>query len=403
MANKWRSHHTVSRNLRVKQEGFDVFKENVRFIHEFNKGDEPFKLQLNQFGDLTNEEFVRKHMGIAQHDDVDGNVSGSSLPHGKLAEEDLTFPYFWDWRLMGAVTTVKDHGQCGEELLGLLNVEGINKIKTGNLISLSEQQLLDCNTENQGCKGGSMNTAFKYIKNNGGITTESNYRYTAVDGTCDVAKEKSPAVVIDGYGNVPANNENALLWAVTTQPISVAIDAGGSAFQFYKELVDCNTENHGCKGGWMNTAFKYIKNNKGINTESNYPYKAKYHAVVIDGYKNVPANNENALLLAATSQPISVAIDAGGKAFQFSKEGVFSGVCGTTLNHAMTVVGYGMTVDGTKYWTVKNKWGGNWGEKGYIRMKRGIAAKEGLGGIAMAASYPIKISPKPTTPHRYQR
>ncbi|KAK1293955.1 Vignain [Acorus calamus] len=158
----------------------------------------------------------------------------------------------------------------------------------------------------------------------------------------------------------------------------------------------------------MNIAFKYIKNNGGITTESNYPYtavdgtcdvaKAKNHAVVIDGYQNIPANNENALLLAVASQPISVAIDAGGSAFQFYKEGVFSGPCGTSMNHAVTVVGYGTTVDGTKYWSVKNSWGDTWGEKGYIRMQRGIAAKEGLCGIAMAASYPIKTSPNPTTP-----
>ncbi|KAK1294624.1 hypothetical protein QJS10_CPA16g00330 [Acorus calamus] len=164
---RWRSHHTVSTNLRVKKERFNVFKENVRFIHEFNKGDEPFKLQLNQFGDLTNDEFMRQYMGVIEHhDDVDGDGD-----HQLKAEEDLTVPSSWDWRLNGAVTPVKHQDQCGAcwAFSAVAAVEGINKIKTGRLISLSEQQLVDCNIENHGCKGGLMNTAFKYIKNNRGI------------------------------------------------------------------------------------------------------------------------------------------------------------------------------------------------------------------------------------------
>lgn len=73
-------------------------------------------------------------------------------------------------------------------------------------------------------------------------------------------------------------------------------------------------------------------------------------------------------------------------------QGVFTGNCGTDLDHGVTIVGYGSTLQGTKYWIVKNSWGLEWGEKGYIRMERGIAAKEGLCGIAMEASYPIKNS-----------
>lgn len=76
-------------------------------------------------------------------------------------------------------------------------------------------------------------------------------------------------------------------------------------------------------------------------------------------------------------------------------QGVFTGECGTDLDHGVAAVGYGTTVDGTKYWIVKNSWGVEWGEKGYIRMERGISAKEGLCGIAMEASYPIKSSPNP--------
>ncbi|KZV28019.1 hypothetical protein F511_29289 [Dorcoceras hygrometricum] len=116
-------------------------------------------------------------------------------------------------------------------------------------------------------------------------------------------------------------------------------------------------------------------------------------AVTIDGHENVPGNDENALLKAAANQPISVAIDAGGSDFQFYSEGVFTGGCGTDIDHGVAIVGYGTTLDGTKYWIVKNSWGAEWGEKGYIRMRRGVRVKvEGLCGIAMEASYPIKNS-----------
>lgn len=84
-------------------------------------------------------------------------------------------------------------------------------------------------------------------------------------------------------------------------------------------------------------------------------------------------------------------------------QGVYSGACGTELDHGVAIVGYGTTVDGTKYWIVKNSWGAEWGEKGYIRMERGISAKEGTCGIAMEASYPIKSSSdNPTLPISYK-
>jgi KDEL-tailed cysteine endopeptidase len=73
-------------------------------------------------------------------------------------------------------------------------------------------------------------------------------------------------------------------------------------------------------------------------------------------------------------------------------QGVFTGDCGTELNHGVAIVGYGTTQDGTKYWTVRNSWGSEWGEQGYIRMQRDISQKEGLCGIAMEASYPTKTS-----------
>ncbi|KAI7733965.1 hypothetical protein M8C21_031971 [Ambrosia artemisiifolia] len=136
--------------------------------------------------------------------------------------------------------------------------------------------------------------------------------------------------------------------------------------------------------------------NKGINTEAAYPYTGSdgtcntkeegVHAATISGYENVPANNESALLKAVVMQPVSVAVDASK--FQFYSSGVLNGTCGTELDHGVTVVGYGTSDDGMKYWLVKNSWGPDWGEAGYIRMQRDIEAKEGMCGIAMMASYP---------------
>lgn len=149
----------------------------------------------------------------------------------------------------------------------------------------------------------------------------------------------------------------------------------------------------------MDNAFQFIQHNQGLTTEANYPYngadgacntkKASYSVAKISGYEDVPSNSEAALLKAVANQPVSVAIDAGGYDFQFYSSGVFTGSCGTDLDHGVTAVGYGTSSDGTKYWLVKNSWGTGWGENGYIRMKRDVAAKEGLCGIAMQASYPI--------------
>lgn len=97
-------------------------------------------------------------------------------------------------------------------------MEGITKISTGKLISLSEQELVDCDTNgmDQGCEGGLMDDAFEFIIQNNGLTTEANYPYKGVDGTCNSQKEADHAAKITGYEDVPANNEDALLKAGTS-------------------------------------------------------------------------------------------------------------------------------------------------------------------------------------------
>lgn len=311
---RWRSHHTVSRDLDEKDKRFNVFKENVEFIHEFNKKDEPYKLALNKFGDMTNQEFRSWYAGSK----VQHHRMRRATPRGTagdfMYENAHDLPAFVDWRQKGAVTAVKDQGHCGScwAFSTVVAVEGINKIKTKKLVSLSEQELIDCdNKDNKGCDGGLMDYAFEFIVKNGGITTEAEYPYKAKDGRCDTSKKKSPVVTIDRHENVPANSEEALMKAVAHQPVSVAIEASGSAFQFYSE-------------------------------------------------------------------------------------GVFTGSCSTDLDHGVAIVGYGTTKEGNKYWIVKNSWGPGWGERGYIRMERDSRAKHGKCGIAMEASYPIKTSPNPS-------
>lgn len=165
-----------------------------------------------------------------------------------------------------------------------------------------------------------------------------------------------------------------------------------------QELVDCDRVDNGCNGGFMGDAFKFIIENRGITTESMYPYRRDNgtcrtkniendRKVKITGYDNV-RKDESALLKAVSNQPVSVGIDASGLPMRFYDSGFFTGNCGTKIDHGVTVVGYGTTEDGTNYWLAKNSWGTSWGENGYIRMQGDVQAKEGLCGIAKQASYP---------------
>jgi len=124
-------------------------------------------------------------------------------------------------------------------------VEGIHQITTGNLVSLSEQQVLDCDTDgNNGCNGGYIDNAFQYIISNGGLATEDAYPYTAAQGTCPSSVQ--PVVTISSFQDVPSGDEVALAAAVANQPVAVAIDAHNN-FQFYSSGVltaaTCGTPN----------------------------------------------------------------------------------------------------------------------------------------------------------------
>ncbi|RZB75636.1 Senescence-specific cysteine protease SAG39 [Glycine soja] len=244
------------------QKRFLIFENNVEFIESFNAaGNKPYKLSINHLADQTNEEFMASHKGY-KGSHWQGLRITTQTP---FKYENVTdIPWAVDWRQKGDVTSIKDQAQCGNcwAFSAVAATEGIYQITTGNLVSLSEKELVDCDSVDHGCDGGLMEHGFEFIIKNGGISSEANYPYTAVNGTCDTNKEASPVAQITGYETVPVN----------------------------------------------------------------------YHGV--------------------------------------------------------TAVGYGSTDYGTQYWIVKNSWGTQWGEEGYIRMLRGIDAQEGLCGIAMDASYP---------------
>lgn len=121
--------------------------------------------------------------------------------------------------------------------------------------------------------------------------------------------------------------------------------------------------------------------------------------VTIDSYEDVPENDEEALKKAVAGQPVSVAIEAGGRDFQLYSGGVFTGRCGTDLDHGVLAVGYG-SEKGLDYWIVKNSWGEYWGESGYLRMQRNLKDDNGYGlcGINIEPSYAVKTSPNPPNP-----
>jgi len=115
----------------------------------------------------------------------------------------------------------------------------------------------------------------------------------------------------------------------------------------------------------------------------------KKRVVKINGKRMMRDTTEAQLRWRVYKQPVSVVVEAN-RAFKRYSEGVFTGPCGTRLNHAVLVVGYGTTANGVNYWIVKNSWGKGWGENGYIRMKRNVGTKAGLCGIYKTPMYPIK-------------
>ncbi len=287
-------------NIGELEARFTIFRENLRniIIHNLDHS-QNFTMGVNQFTDLTPEEFKAKWVGgLKTEVGSYGCKTFSSSASGAPASV--------DWRNNGAVTSVKDQGQCGScwSFSSTGAIEGAWAISKGQLVDLSEQELVDCATGvsygSHGCNGGQMEGAFKFVIENGQCSLSS-YPYTAKDGSC---QKCSSVAHISSCSDVKPNDQVSMKAAVAQQPVAVAIEADTRYFQSYSG---------------------------GILTSSS---------------------------------------------------------CGTSLDHGVLTVGYGEE-NGQKYWLVKNSWGTTWGEKGYVKIARSESTNDpGICGIAMDPSFP---------------
>ncbi|OQR71494.1 cathepsin L-like [Tropilaelaps mercedesae] len=213
-----------------------IFEQNHNFIEMHNADPKEFNftLGMNHFGDLTNKEYRAIYLGYKRSADAksDPAYTFTRAADGEHVPESI------DWRTKGYVTGVKDQGQCGScwAFSAVGSLEGQHYRSTGKLVSLSEQNLVDCSTPegNMGCNGGYMDLAFEYIKKNKGINTEASYPYEGVEGKCRFKADQVGAT-LKGYFNVKHGDEEALRQAVGTKgPVSVSIDASSMLFQFYR-------------------------------------------------------------------------------------------------------------------------------------------------------------------------
>ncbi|KAL2458506.1 Senescence-specific cysteine protease SAG12 [Abeliophyllum distichum] len=253
-----------------KAKRYNIFKANFEFIKSFNNaGMRTYKLSINQFADLTNEEFRASRNGY--------KMSSYKKSTGETSfrfENVTAIPSSMDWRKKGAVTGVKDQGQCGccWAFSAVAAMEGINQLTMGKLISLSEQELVDCDTsgEDQGCNGGLMDNAFEFILDNHGLTTESNYPYKGVDGTCNTKKESSHDAIITGYEDVPANMDptsNSTRVEFSLENAGTDLDHGVTAVGYGKTRD--GTKYWLVKNSWGTSWGEdgYIRMQRGIDAE----------------------------------------------------------------------------------------------------------------------------------------
>jgi len=333
---RYKSHHEYNKR-------YHVWKNNLNFVRKWNAdGSSAFEVGMNEFADLTDDEFAASYLNKNLHDEYlqsetfrSDALLQESAGTEESAKEDTGFydirwhkntgdtPEHQDWTQKGAVSAVNNQAKCFAcyAFAACGAIEGAVKLHTGTLRKLSAQQIVDCSTPssgfmNHGCKGGTMVKSYKYIIKNGLMKWED-------------------------YG--------------------------------YRTSLNSRPE---CKLMYARCKFK---KHKVVQT--------------INGYVNIRKGVENDLKNAVGMRPVSAAIDAHHRPFKLYRSGVFSlASCTTHLTHGLLVVGFGEK-SGRKYWKVKNSWGTTWGQNGYGMVLR----DRNMCAIGNWANYPIIPNDKVST------
>lgn len=215
----------LERNTRLR-----IFKKNLHKIDMLNKHEQgTAKYGITAFADMTEKEYLHR-TGLLVRETHENEI------RNPIAEiPDVELPDEFDWVEKGAVTSVKDQGQCGScwsfSVTG--NIEGLHAVKTGKLESYSEQELLDCDTTDNACNGGYMDDAFKAIEKIGGLELEDEYPYKAKKNKKCMFSSDKVHVKVKGVVDIPKGDEVAMQkFLVANGPVSIGINA--AAMQFYK-------------------------------------------------------------------------------------------------------------------------------------------------------------------------
>jgi len=300
---KYRKKYETLEEIEIR---FQIFRYNLRniILHNLN-GNKNFTMGINQFTDLTPEEF--KTFYASGYDTFKSFGCTPFVPSTTTS----SLPSSIDWTTKGVVNSIRDQGKCGScwAFATTANAESVWAIHSSKLLDLSEEYLVDCASGfgyfNMGCNGGNPDSAFKYMINNGQCT-DASYPYTSGSGSSSSTCQKctSAGVKFSGCYDVTSNDQLALKHAVAVQPVVIAIEADTRYFQSYSS------------------------------------------GILTDAVK-----------------------------------------CGTNLDHAVEIVGYG-SENGIDYWKVRNSWGTSWGESGYVRIQRSSSTNDaGVCGVSVEPSF----------------
>jgi len=289
-----------------------IFKENLVKIEAHNAKKLPWTMGVTQFSDMTPYEFT----SYVKRGNGGGYVPIRDSERKKPVKSLNASCTSVDWVAEGKITPVKNQGQCGScwSFSTTGSIEGRSAIKSGTLASISEQQLVDCDTsKDHGCNGGLMDYGFEYVISSGGLCSEVAYPYEAKQGTCQANSCGTKYDAISSYEDVASCDQDSLESALCEGPVSIAIEADQSSFQQYTS---------------------------GVLTSDD---------------------------------------------------------CGKNLDHGVLLVGFGTDATYGDYWKVKNSWGAEWGEEGYIRLCRNCQKNKrwihddyaGQCGLMMQPSYPV--------------